>query len=130
MAEEFGFEQRLRHAGAIHRDKGTFGAQAESVNRQGYLFLPRSALARDQDLGVGTGDAFNLPLQGERLRAIADDQVGALRHAWYYRAVMSKNHSFSSAHAAHQMREKHVKATTKILEILDSCHEPRPSAHQ
>ncbi|MNC86478.1 hypothetical protein D3C83_21450 [compost metagenome] len=63
MAEQLGLEQRLGQAGAVDGDERPVGAAAAAVNRVGDQFLTGAALAGDEHLGVGAGDAADFFLQ-------------------------------------------------------------------
>jgi len=63
VTKQFGFEQRLRQAGAVNGREDVTGAGAARVNRAGHDLLADSAFARDQNLRVRSGNAVNLLLQ-------------------------------------------------------------------
>src|SRR5487761_193887 len=48
MAEQFGFDQRLRQGRAIHRNKRSAPPLTQIVNGSGYELLPRAGLAANQ----------------------------------------------------------------------------------
>jgi hypothetical protein len=52
VAEQLGFEQRVRHAGAIDRDQRSVPSRAAVMNHLPRDFLPHPALSRDQHLRV------------------------------------------------------------------------------
>ena len=55
MAEQLRFEQTFGQAGAVQRDKRTFGALRQVVNLTGDEILADPALAGDEYLGVALG---------------------------------------------------------------------------
>ena len=57
VTEELRLEERLRHARAIERHKGTLGARGTGMNQSGDEILPDAALSRDEHLCVAGGDA-------------------------------------------------------------------------
>ena len=64
VAEEFAFDERFRHGGAIEGDEGAAGAGAEGVHGPGDEFLAGAAFAGDEDGGFAGGDLFD---EGEDL---------------------------------------------------------------
>ena len=56
VTEELRLEERLRHARAIERDKGTLGARGTGMNQSCDEILPDAALSRDEHLRVAGGD--------------------------------------------------------------------------
>ena len=60
VAEELGFEQRFGQAGAVDGDHGPRGARAALMDRVRHELLADAALAGDEHLRVGPGDALDL----------------------------------------------------------------------
>ena len=63
VAEQLGLEERFGQAGAVDRREDVAGARAARVDRARDDFLADAALARDQDLRVGPGDAIDFLLE-------------------------------------------------------------------
>ena len=57
VAEQLAFEQVARDGGAVEGDEGFLGAVGEVVDRAGEDFLAGAALAGDEDVDFGPGDA-------------------------------------------------------------------------
>ena len=72
VAEQLRFEERLREPGAVHGHEGSAGAAAAGVERARDQLFADPALARDQDLGVGMRDAFDLLNEFDHLLARAN----------------------------------------------------------
>src|SRR3990172_4375607 len=60
VPEELRLEQRVRHAGAVHRDEGTVRPTAALVDELRDDFLADAAFAGDEDLRVGARRADDL----------------------------------------------------------------------
>src|SRR6516164_4352475 len=58
MAEEFAFEQWLRHRGAVQGEKRTIAAGARAMNTACDEFFARPGLAFDQRRDRGSGRGF------------------------------------------------------------------------
>ena len=69
VAEELGLEERLGQTGAVDGDEGLVGARAVGVDGARDELLADAALAGDEDLGVGAGDALDLLAQLQHLVA-------------------------------------------------------------
>ena len=59
MAEEFAFEQRLGQRAAVDHDQRMKTAHAGGMNGAHDQLFAGSALARDQDIGIGRADRFD-----------------------------------------------------------------------
>ena len=78
VAEQLGFEQRLRDGGAVDRDERPVAVGAGPVDGDGQQFLAGAALAADEHGGVGLG---HQPCPRQQLlhhRAAADDVLPPL----------------------------------------------------
>ena len=73
MAEEFGFDQRGGHGGAVDGDEGAVAARRVLVDGLGDEFLARARFAEDQHGGKGLGGAADELEYALHLRAAADD---------------------------------------------------------
>ena len=62
VPEQLGLEERLGQSCAIDRNKRLVAPGAALMQRLGDEFLTHAALARDENLGLGTRDASNLLL--------------------------------------------------------------------
>ena len=89
VAEEFAFEQRFGHSGAVNRDKRPFLAGAGFMDGVGDQFLAGSRFAEQQYGGIGMGDAQHFfqhrdegrrtpdqALRGRPAAGLADDTHG------------------------------------------------------
>ncbi len=72
LPEQRGFEQRLGDGITVYGDEGTGGPAAMSVDRPRQKFLPRTALAPQQDrraaVGDGQGNPDGVPYRGDSFR--------------------------------------------------------------
>ena len=59
VSEELALEQSLGQRAAVNRDQGMEAAHAGGVNRAHHKLFARSALARNQNIGVGGADRFD-----------------------------------------------------------------------
>jgi hypothetical protein len=75
VPEELGLEERFRQAGAVDGDEGALRARAVGMDGAGHQLLADAALARDQHLRVGPGDALDFLAQLQH-RVAAADEVG------------------------------------------------------
>src|SRR5262245_44026139 len=77
VAEELRLEQIGRNRRAVDRDKRSVRSLAEGMQRPRKEFLPRSALAFDENCGVGAGSALKRADDGFQRRRLSDNQRGA-----------------------------------------------------
>ena len=76
VAEQLRLEQRLGQAGAVDGDEVVVLARAVGVHRPRDEFLADAALAGDEHLGVGLGDALDFLAQIDQERAGTNQKRG------------------------------------------------------
>src|SRR5262245_3205286 len=72
MAEQLTLDERFRKGCAVECDKGTFAPAPVLVERVSDEFLPRAALAGDQDGCAAVGDLFDLGVDLLHCGTLAD----------------------------------------------------------
>ena len=74
VTEELRLEERLRHARAIERHKGTLGARGSGMNQSCDEILPDAALSRDEHLRVAGGDTDRRRAEAFESGAASDER--------------------------------------------------------
>ncbi len=80
MAEELGLQQVVRNRAAVDRHERALGAAAAVVDRLRDELLAGAALAGDEHVGIGVGDAVDHVVHAADAVALAD-QLAAAEHA-------------------------------------------------
>src|SRR5205823_12178535 len=75
VAKELRVDERSGKAGAVDGDVGQLRARTARVQLASHGILASAGLAGDQDVGVGRGEAANLPDQGTHRSAVGDEPV-------------------------------------------------------
>ena len=81
VAEELRLEERLGNAGAVDRHKGLARPVGTVVDGSGDQLLADTALAGDEDLGVGQRNPFNLLPELRHLSTVANEIRVQMSHS-------------------------------------------------
>src|SRR5690606_40943214 len=79
VAEQFALQERVGQSRAVHRHKALPVAMAVLIERSGNQLLARPAFAPDEDRDVLGGDAPDLLVDLQHLRAATDEDVAIIR---------------------------------------------------
>ena len=75
VAEEFAFEQRFGHSGAVDRNKRPLFPRTGFMNGVGYQFLAGTGFSKQQNGRIGVGDPQHLFQHGDKGRRAPDQPL-------------------------------------------------------